>query len=390
LATVTTSEIIGITETSASSGGNITSDGGADITARGVCWSTSAKPTTADSKTMDGTGSGSFTSSLTGLTGNTRFYIRAYATNRVGTSYGNEVSFKTSLVLPTVTTTAVSVITSTTASSGGNITSNGGESITTRGVCWSTSQNPTIADNKTADGTGSGSFTSNLTGLTGNTTYYVRAYATNSLGTNYGEEESFSTLEVSGTFTDSRDSIVYNWVTIGIQTWMAENLAYLPSVSLSSEGSEMDGFYYVYDYEGSSFTEAKTQPNYTTYGVLYNWEAAKTACPSGWHLPGDEDWTALADYLGTSDGGKMKETGTAHWLSPNTGATNESGFTALPGGNRNYGGGFSYLGSVAYFWSASLEDATYALFRRLTYDFDGHYRIYDFKSFGFSVRCIKD
>ena len=194
---VTTNEITGITQTTATSGGNVTSDGGANVTARGVCWSTSQNPTISNSHTTDGNGTGSFTSSITGLTANTTYYVRAYATNEKGTSYGEQKSFTTlqNIELPTVTTTNVSNITQTTATSGGNVTDDGGATLTARGVCWSTSQNPTISNSHTTDGNGTGSFTSNMTGLTANTTYYVRAYATNEKGTSYGEQKSFTTLE---------------------------------------------------------------------------------------------------------------------------------------------------------------------------------------------------
>jgi uncharacterized protein (TIGR02145 family) len=195
--TLTTAAISDITVTGAKSGGNVTSDGGADVTARGVCWGTSAKPTITGSKTTDGTGTGSFVSTIAGLTANTLYYVRAYATNSEGTSYGNEVSFTTSQIVgATLTTAVVGTITSTTAVSGGNITSDGGAAITGRGVCWSATLNPTIADSKTTDpvGTGTGTFTSNLTGLTPGTAYHVRAYATNSSGTAYGNDLTFTTL----------------------------------------------------------------------------------------------------------------------------------------------------------------------------------------------------
>ena len=194
---VTTNEITGITQTTATSGGNVTSDGNATVTARGVCWSTSQNPTISNSHTTDGNGTGSFTSNITGLTANTTYYVRAYATNEKGTSYGEEKSFTTlqNIELPTVTTTNVSNITQTTATSGGNVTDDGNAVVTARGVCWSTSQNPTISNSHTTDGNGTGSFTSNMTGLTANTTYYVRAYATNEKGTSYGEQRSFTTLE---------------------------------------------------------------------------------------------------------------------------------------------------------------------------------------------------
>ena len=191
--TITTTAISSITSNSSSSGGNVTSDGGASVTARGVCWSTSANPTTSDSKTTDSTGTGSFTSSITGLNPGITYYVRAYATNSAGTTYGSDESFTTSTTTPTITTTAISSITSNSSSSGGNVTSDGGASVTARGVCWSTSANPTTSDSKTTDSTGIGSFTSNITGLNACTTYYVRAYATNSAGTSYGDHASFKT-----------------------------------------------------------------------------------------------------------------------------------------------------------------------------------------------------
>ena len=192
--TLTTTDLSAVTATSFNSGGNITNDGGSPVSARGVCWSINQNPTVSDSKTSDGTGTGIFTSTVTGLTPGTTYYVRAYATNTIGTTYGNQLTTKTSVVVPTLTTTAASSVTSTTASSGGNITSDGGGSITARGVCWSTTTSPTTASSKTSDATGTGVFTSNINGLIANTTYYVRAYATNSAGTAYGSEVSFKTL----------------------------------------------------------------------------------------------------------------------------------------------------------------------------------------------------
>ena len=193
--TLTTTLITSISTTTASSGGNISSDGGGGITARGVCWNTTGSPTTSDHHTSDGPGGGPFFSSLTGLTPGATYQARAYATNPAGTSYGNEVSFTTlaSLVVPTVTTSSVSSILVKTAASGGNVTTWGGASIIARGVCWNTKAAPTIADNKTVDGNSLGSFVSGLMGLSANTIYFVRAYATNSVGTGYGAEVSFST-----------------------------------------------------------------------------------------------------------------------------------------------------------------------------------------------------
>jgi len=196
----TNSTVTNITTTSATSGGKISDDVNSPVISRGVCWSTSQNPTINNSKTVDGSGTGSFTSNITGLTTNTLYYVRAYATNRVGTAYGEQVTFTTqSADLPTITTSNITNITSSSATGGGNVTNSGSGSVTARGVCWSTSQNPTINNSKTVDGSGTGSFTSNITGCSPNTTYYVRAYATNSVGTAYGNQVSFTTTSSSNT-----------------------------------------------------------------------------------------------------------------------------------------------------------------------------------------------
>ena len=193
--TVTTIAISKLTGISASSGGNVASDGGSSVTARGICVSLTANPTTADPKTNDGTGLGAFTSALSGLTPGTTYHLRAYATNSVGTSYGDDVVFTTPTA-PTVTTTVISNLTATTATSGGTVTSDGGSPVTERGVCGSLVANPTTADPRTSDDTGLGAFTSALSGMTPGTTYHLRAYAINSMGTSYGDDVVFTTLTV--------------------------------------------------------------------------------------------------------------------------------------------------------------------------------------------------
>ena len=195
--TVTTSEVINITQTTAKGGGNVTNDGGATVTERGICWSTEHNPTTSNSHTNSGTGTGEFNCNMSNLTAGTTYYVRAYAKNSEGTSYGAEVSFITeqAITLPTVTTAQVSNITQTTATGGGNVTATGNATVTERGICWSTSHNPTTSGSHASNGGGIGTYSVNMTGLTPNTTYYVRAYATNSAGTAYGAEVSFTTLQ---------------------------------------------------------------------------------------------------------------------------------------------------------------------------------------------------
>ncbi len=194
LPVITTSPITSVLYSSSISGGEIIFDGGSEITARGVCWSESSDPTLSNSLTNDGTGTGQFESSITGLLPGKTYHVRAYATNIGGTSYGEDLSFNTkSVEVPILNTTDISSILKTSAFSGGNITSNGGAEITQRGVCWNNTGNPTKFSAYTSDGTGTESFTSRITGLTGTTTYYVRAYAINSAGTSYGNQVSFTT-----------------------------------------------------------------------------------------------------------------------------------------------------------------------------------------------------
>ena len=195
LPSVTTTSASSVTTSSATVGGNVTADGGATVTERGVVYSTTQNPTTSNSKKVSGSGKGAFSVSLTGLLEGRTYYVRAYAVNSEGTSYGNQISFTTNktVVLPTVTTTTATQITETTAVTGGNVTADGNATVTERGVVYSTNQNPTTSNAKVTAGSGTGSFTCNLTGLQANTTYYVRAYAVNSKGTAYGQEISFTT-----------------------------------------------------------------------------------------------------------------------------------------------------------------------------------------------------
>jgi hypothetical protein len=192
LPSITTTAVTGVTTTTASTGGNISSDGGSAVTVRGVCWNTASNPTTSNSKTIEGSGTGSFTSHITGLTPNTKYYVRTYATNDIGTAYSsNEEIFTTAQpgTLATVTAVLGFDVSTTTVTTGGNITDDGGSPVTARGVCWSKTANPIISNSKTIDGSGTGSFASNITGLTPNTKYYVRAYATNGIGTAYSTNE---------------------------------------------------------------------------------------------------------------------------------------------------------------------------------------------------------
>lgn len=191
----TTSATTGIC--TAISGGNISSNGGGAITASGIVWSTSENPTTAlSTKTQDGTATGVFSSNMASLTPGTTYYVRAYATNSMGTAYGNELNFTAQVIAPIVKTgTAGPPSGKNIAISDSEVVSSGGSSITARGVVWSTSPSPTIANSKATDASNAiGKFSTSVTGLSPVTTYYLRAYATNSEGTSYGSQITFTTI----------------------------------------------------------------------------------------------------------------------------------------------------------------------------------------------------
>lgn len=390
LATVQTNAISSITATSASSGGTISNGGESPITAKGVVWNKAGNPTIAsnDGKTTDGTGSANFSSSLASLEPGTKYYVKAYATNSFGTSYGDELNFTTQATVASLST-VVSAAASTTATVGGNITSDGTSPVTARGVVWSTSPNPTIAlSTKTTEGTGTGSFSSSITGLTVNTTYYVRAYATNGIGTAYGNELSFTTLAAGA-------------VAIGSQVWMDKNLDVstyrngdpIPQVTDINVFKNLTTGAWIY-YLNSTDSGAR-------YGKLYNWYAVndpRGLAPQGWHVATATELANLVQYLGGSDvaGGKMKAI-SPYWYLGNIGATNSSGFSALPGGELYIGefGGPSWdsAGYGGSWWTSTETSALYAYWYVLGWSgpgitISGNSEMQ--KPAALSVRCVKD
>jgi len=390
LPAVTTSPATEITYTTVVTGGNITDHGGADVTSRGVCWATTVNPDISGSHTTDGAGTGIYTSNLEGLTAGLTYYLRAYATNSAGTAYGNEVTFATTATTAATVSTDVARSTAfNTAVAGGIVTGDGGDPITARGVCWSTGTGPLVSGPHTTDGTGIGTFTSSITGLLSFTKYYVRAYATNSNGTTYGEEGSFTTL------LGDVDGNSYEVVTIGDQVWMAENLA---TTSLNN-GTAISNVSVATDWEaGSSAAYAwydnDEVANKSRYGALYNWYAVESSqlCPAGWHVSSEADWNILISYLGGIDvaGGKLKEAGTANWLSPNTGATNEKGFSALAGGGRRPDGNFDDQGRYGVWWTSTPGGGFSSRGLTMSNQSSSIFIGYSARETGGAIRCLKD
>jgi uncharacterized protein (TIGR02145 family) len=294
--------------------------------------------------------------------------------------------------LPVVTTLTPSGVTLTSAISGGTVESNAGASITDRGVCWSTVANPTTADPKTSEGTGAGSFISSIEGLAANTVYHLRAYAINSVGTAYGDEFILKTM--TSQVTDIDGNIYYS-VTIGTQEWLSENL----KVTRYRNGDEIPNItdYTIWDplTTGARSTNIYLPDYAATYGWYYNWYAVsdnRNICPTGWHVPSDDEWTTMTTYLGgeSEAGGKLKEAGHFHWVDPNVGATNETGFTALGGEAYLASPGWSGPGYSSFLWTATEYDATEAWNRILSSSDAQAGKVSNMKRSGFSVRCIKD
>jgi uncharacterized protein (TIGR02145 family) len=297
--------------------------------------------------------------------------------------------------VPVLTTMIVNDVTQTTGISGGTITSNGGSIITECGVCWDINQNPLILNRKSSDVPSSGKFTSVLNGLTANTTYYVRAYATNIIGTGYGNVVTFNTFDIMA----DMEGNTYKTIRIGTQTWMAENLKVTKyrngdlidttdPVTLDIAGETSPK--HQWPYEGN-------ESNVATYGRLYTWYAItdnRGICPDGWRVPNDTDWLTLIHFLGGDSvaGRKLKEMGNVHWIGSNSDVTNETGFTAIPGGHRWANGTFSALGTDGSWWSQS-ENESNTIFAgnlRMNYFWNSISRDPEKKCFGCSVRCIKE
>ena len=290
-------------------------------------------------------------------------------------------------------TNDVTNIASTSATCGGIMTSDGNGTVSDRGVCWNKTGNPTLSNSTghTSDGTGTGTFTSSLTGLNTGTIYFVNAYATNEKGTAYGTDvKQFSTLIPCSQLTVTYDGMVYHAVALGTQCWLKENMNIGTRIDGSLDQAD-NGIIEKYCYDNDDL-------ECSLFGGLYQWdemmqyvtsEGARGICPAGWHLPTNAEWTTLTDYLGGESVAGVQMKSTSGWYNNGNGI-NSHGFFGRPGGSRNYYGHFYNLSMNADFWSSSQDSTLFSWYRFLSYNLESVGKGSISKMNGFSARCLQD
>jgi uncharacterized protein (TIGR02145 family) len=398
---VTTNSISDITATSATSGGDITNDGGSKIIGRGVCWSTETSPTIANNKTIDGSGEGSFSSNLTALKGATNYFVRSYASNIAGTGYGPEMTFTTIGQPPSAGAMPATNISATTVTLNASVDANQMSTavIFEYGTTTNYGDTLTAIQSPVTGGTLT-NVNADIKGLSPTTFYHYRVKTVNQLGTTYGNDLTFSTklADVDGNF--------YNSVAIGSQIWMKENLK-----TTKYRNGDLIGT----TAQASMDITTETSPKYQwahsiiDYGRLYTYYAitdSRNVCPTGWHIPTDGEWTTLTDYLsnnGYGFGGNANYI--AKSLAANSGfasdptpgnvgndqaSNNSSGFTGFPGGGRYSSGIMNFVTLHGIWWSSTESSAAKAYFRCIGYIPAAVFRGEFSESYGLSVRCLKD
>ena len=424
---VTTDSVVNVTDSSAVFYSNVTNQGSAIVTSRGICYNTTGNPTLSSQSTNAGQGPGNFISVLNNLSPGITYYAKAYAVNIVGTTYGNQLQFITPTIIPTVTTDTVYNITDHSAIFTGTVVENGGTSIIQRGFCWNTIGNPMITDSSIVVGAAVGGYQVETGPLFSNTTYFVRAWATNNIGICYGNVIQFTTTLPwnCGNSVLDYDGNNYSSVQIGYQCWLSENMKVthypdgtpIPFILYNNTWGDLlsndtdDGYCYYEDFT----------INGDTYGALYSWAAAmgdnavssdnvpsgvQGICPAGWHLPSDNEWKIMELQLGMSqadvDNDGYRGTNQGSQLAGNSilwqngyliqnSTFGLTGFDALPGGLRdNNNGHCLYNGSLGFWWTSTVDYGNTVWMRSIRSSFAGNERYDMAKSYGFSVRCLRN
>jgi uncharacterized protein (TIGR02145 family) len=403
-----------IAGTTAKFGGNIYWEEGFTLTKRGVCYSTTANPTIANTCAYAANGTGIFYCSLTNLKIGTKYYIRAFATYLNGKSYYGDIATFTTTKELTMANPTFDFNSRTSVTFTDSIPGDGGYSITARGVCYSTSPNPTYTDNDhTTDGTGPGKYTSTFTVLDGKKTYYARPYFVNAVGTYYGQEVTFTTFPLAPTTGENEvadiDGNIYHTIKIGNQVWMVENLrtthykngGIIPTCSGDIYNETNPKYQWVYN---------NISENIVPYGRLYTLSAGmddRGIAPEGWRIPSSSDLSTLIGtiysltyltedqytnyYYAIALCSKSYWTNSTTIGSPGYDATsnNSSGLSLVPGGLASGGSNFSKIGEYGcYMTTYVIEGFPYALVLR-----NNSYSLVlmsIMKYYGVSIRCIKN
>lgn len=403
LPTVQTNAATNIWCTKASLGGHVLQDGGSQVSQRGIVWGTNPSPTMLDNIAINGSDTGKFISSITGLTPGTSYFIRAFAVNSIGTAYGNEQHFTTSDTLATLGNTLVDSIKSYAAIAYGDVSSDGGSSVSQRGIVWSTNPNPTLLDNNINCGSGIGPFSCNLIGLASNSTYYVRSYAINSLGTIYSNEVYFNTTSgpsyPPGTvFCTSSATAIIEVTSASGKVWMDRNLGANRAATNSTDtlaagdlyqwGRRADGHQCrssgttlisssIDQPFHNDFILSQTSPS--DWRIPQNpnlWQGVNgtnNPCPTGFRLPTGQEWYNETNFWSTNNA---------------AGAFNNPLKLVLNGRRGGHTGNIHLTGSEGYYWSSSVFNNSAAdnlLILNVTAGV-----ITSTRASGLAVRCIKN
>lgn len=328
--------------------------------------------------------------------------VSVYAVDNSGLNSSDRVKIILSVQPAKITSDTISEISIHSAFCSASIIDSGGGEIEKKGFCWSTTPKPDIEDFSVEISDSENVFTGTLDSLESNTFYYVRAFAKNENGVSYGNELIFKTPAETGTFTDSRDNTLYKTVKIAGKWWMAENLRYLPNVTIPTTGSDSVGYRYVYNQTACGcMGKARANINYKTYGTLYNYTSAIESVPEGWHIPSHEEWQELFVFMSKNTGNDTTNTDAFENIGPhckaqngwqqNTACTNDYGFGILPGGKRDAeNSSFTGVDELCFFWTDSVIDNSMATAIGFFLNDKQVYIGEQHKSNGFSVRCVKD